>query len=74
MHICGLTTYNNFYLVTNMEFLSKYTIDELINELKSRSGVYYEEASSYADPVLDPKYGVIQIYDLREFERDEEAL
>jgi hypothetical protein len=54
-----------------MKSLNEYTIDELITELKSHKEVYYEEASSYDDPVLRPEYGLIHIYDLREWENPE---
>ena len=44
---------------------------DLVEELASRDGVYYEEAWLYDDPVLDPDRGIIQIYDLRkELDKD----
>ncbi len=45
--------------------LKSATVDELLDELKSREGVYYEEARLSDDPVLNVEKGLIQIYDLR---------
>ena len=45
--------------------LKSATIDELLEELKSREGVYYELGMLWDDPVLEPNDGTIHIYDLR---------
>ena len=48
-----------------MTNLKSATLDELLNELKSREDVYYEESMLWDDPVLCGSDGTIQIYDLR---------
>jgi len=52
--------------IPRKEFI--FTIDQLLVELASRKNVYYEQnASAFDDPVLNPKYGEIHIYDMRKY-------
>lgn len=51
-----------------MTNICSFTIDQLLTELASRKGVYYDpDARVYDDPVLNPTYGEIHIYDMRKF-------
>ena len=54
-----------------LRVLQELSTQDLVEELVSRDGIYYEEAWLYDDPVLNPDKGIIQIYDLRkEFDKD----
>lgn len=49
-----------------MTTLSDATIDELLDELKTRPTVYYKVENIFYDPVLHNNLGHIHIYDIRE--------
>lgn len=51
-----------------MTNICSFTIDQLLTELASRKGVYYDpDASAFDDPVLNPTYGTVHIYDMRNY-------
>jgi len=51
-----------------MTNICSFTIDQLLAELASRKGVYYDPtARAFDDPVLNLKYGTVHIYDMRKY-------
>ena len=57
-----------------LRVLQELSTQDLVEELASRDGIYYEEAMLHDDPVLNPEKGCIQIYDLRKSMNDVKSL